>query len=214
MTRAGALLWVLGLAGALAAGTPAAAAQPTAAPPGPARPVQAPSAAPGGGKPGAGPGSLTATSAAERRGPRVALSYRLYSLRDDLGGRRVHTGGFAGFLPTRFIRAGGGVEAGIRTHEFGEQQGVVSGNVFVGYQHLRDLGPLVPYLVALGELGVVLQKRFHTPQSEAYRGAGLELGADVKLVRSLYMGLGVSFMLYTMDGLAYDTFGLRLSIGL
>jgi hypothetical protein len=212
MTRARAPLWALALAGALAAGPPPAAAQPTASPRPTAQPVRAQSTARGARAPG--PGSPAAAPAAERRGPRVALSYRLYSLRDDLGGRRVHTGGFAGFLPTRFIRAGGGVEAGIRTHEFGEQQGVVSGNVFVGYQHLRDLGPVVPYLVALGELGVVLQKRFHTPLSEAYRGAGLELGADVKLVRSLYMGLGVSFMLYTMDGLAYDTFGLRLSIGL
>jgi hypothetical protein len=159
-------------------------------------------------------GSPRAGTPADPRGPRVALSYRLYSLRDDLGGRLVHTGGFAGFLPTRFIRAGGGVEAGIRTHELDERQGVVSGNLFVGYQHLRGLGPVVPYACALGELGIVLQKRFHTPLSEAYRGAGLELGADVKLVRSLYMGVGVSFMLYTMDGLAYETFGLRLSIGL
>jgi hypothetical protein len=213
MTHARTRLWALGLAGALAAGMPKAAAQP-AAPPGLAQPAKTQSGARGAGTPGPGHGAPPAVPAPERRGPRVALSYRLYSLRDDLGGRRVHTGGFAGFLPTRFIRAGGGVEAGIRTHEFGAQQGVVSGNVFVGYQHLRDLGPVVPYLVALGELGVVLQKRFHTPLSEGYRGAGLELGADVKLVRSLYMGLGVSFMLYTMDGLAYDTFGLRLSIGL
>jgi hypothetical protein len=148
------------------------------------------------------------------RGPRVELSYRLYSLRDYLGGRSVHTGGFAGFLPTRFVRAGGGVEAGVRNHEFGERQGLVSGNLFVGYQHLRNLGPVVPYLCVLGELGIVVQKRFHTPQSNSFRGAGVELGADVNLVRSLYVGLGLSFMLYTMDGLAYDTFGLRLSIGL
>lgn len=213
MTRTRARLWALVLAGVLTAGARAAAAQPAA--PASPRAVHAQSTTRTGGTPGPGQGSPAAAArAAERRGPRVALSYRLYSLRDDLGGRRVHTGGFAGFLPTRFIRAGGGVEGGIRTHEFGEQQGVVSGNLFVGYQHLRDLGPVVPYLVALGELGVVLQKRFHTPQSQGYRGAGLELGADVKLVRSLYMGLGVSFMLYTMDGLAYDTFGLRLSIGL
>jgi hypothetical protein len=33
-------------------------------------------------------------------------------------------------------------------------------------------------------------------------------------VRSLHVGVGLTFMLYTMDDLAYDTFGLRLSIGL
>jgi hypothetical protein len=165
-------------------------------------------AAPNGGAPAAGraqPGWL---------GPRVGLSYRVYSLRDDQGGRAVHTGGFAGFLPTRFVRAGGGVEAGVRTHEFGARQGLLSGNVFIGYQHLRDLGRFVPYLCARGELGIVLQKPFHTPLSTGFRGAGVELGTDVNLVRSLHMGLAVSFMLYTMDGLAYDTFGLRLSIGL
>jgi len=214
MTRVCARWWALVIGAALACSGVSAAAQTRAAPASAVAP-RAESAARGAGPPDrADRTSPAAAAAAERRGPRVAFSYRLYSLRDDLGGRRVHTGGFAGFLPTRFIRAGGGVEAGIRTHEFGERQGVVSGNVFVGYQHLRDLGPVIPYVCALGELGIVLQKRFHTPQSEGYRGAGLELGADVKLVRSLYMGVGLSFMLYTMDGLAYDTFGLRLSVGL
>jgi hypothetical protein len=206
MTAARARIGALLLGAALLGAAPAAS-QPV--PPGPGRPPHTAS----GPRHGTG-GTTPAEQPNGRRGPRVGLSYRLYSLRDDLGGRRVHTGGFAGFLPTRFIRAGGGVEAGIRTHDLGERQGVVSGNVFVGYQHLQGLGPVVPYVCALGELGVVLQKRFHTPLSEGYRGAGLELGADVKLVRSLYMGLGVSFMLYTMDGLAYDTFGLRLSVGL
>lgn len=147
-------------------------------------------------------------------GPRVALSYRLYSLRDSQGGGRVSTAGFSGFLPTRYVRAGGGLEAGSRRYEYAAGEGLLSGNVFVGYQHLHDLGRFVPYALVLGELGFLFQKRFHTPQTELFRGAGLELGASVNLIRSLYVGMGVSFMMYTMDGLAYDTFGLRLSIGL
>jgi hypothetical protein len=212
--RARARLLGLALGGALACGALPTAAQPAPGP-GPARPPQSQTGPARSGPPGhASAPARAAPSSTDLPGPRVALSYRAYSLRDDLGGRRVHTGGFAGFLPTRFIRAGAGAEAGIRTHELDGRQGLVSGNLFVGYQHLRGLGQVVPYACALGELGIVLQKRFHTPLSEGYRGAGLELGADIKVVRSLYMGLGISFMLYTMDGLAYDTFGLRLSIGL
>jgi hypothetical protein len=147
-------------------------------------------------------------------GPRVELSYRLYSLNDSAGGGLVQTAAFSGFLPTRSVRAGAGLEGGGRHYDYGPGDGLVSGNLFVGYQHLRGLGPVVPYAVAVGELGVVLQKRYHTPDSKLIRGAGLELGADINLVRSLYLGVGLTFMLYTMDELFYDTFGLRVSIGL
>jgi hypothetical protein len=148
------------------------------------------------------------------RGPRVKLGYHLYSLHDRLGGGIVHAAAFSGFFPTRFIRAGGGVEAGARSYAYGNGDGLLSGNLFVGYQHLRDLGPVVPYLVAVGELGVLFEKRYHTPLVRLVRGVGFELGTDVKLVRSLHVGVGLTFMLYTVDDLAYDTFGLRLSIGL
>src|SRR5688500_5694050 len=86
-------------------------------------------------------------------GPRVALSYRLYSLNDSQGGGRVNTAGFSGFLPTRYVRAGGGLEAGSRRYEYSDGEGVLSGNLFAGYQHLHDLGRFVPYAVVLGELG-------------------------------------------------------------
>jgi hypothetical protein len=158
--------------------------------------------------------SETGKSELRARGPRVKLGYHLYSLHDRLGGGIVHAAAFSGFLPTRFIRAGGGVEAGSRSYGYGHGDGLLSGNLFVGYQHLRDLGPVVPYLVAVGELGLVLQKRYHTPLVRGMRGMGFELGADVTVVRSLHVGVGLTFMLYTMDDLAYDTFGLRLSIGL
>lgn len=147
-------------------------------------------------------------------GPRVELSYRLYSLRDDQGGQRVNSGAFSGFLPTRKFRGGGGVEGGTRLYEYGGSEGLLSANLFAGYQHLGDLGRVVPYLVVRGEYGVLFGKRFHTPMSRAIRGAGVELGADVNLVRSLFLGLGVGFMLYTIDDLAYDSWGLRLAIGL
>lgn len=154
------------------------------------------------------------TRASSWKGPRVELAYRIRGLKDSMGGRSASTAVFSGFLPTRRFRGGGGVEAGGRSYELGATEGLVSGHLFAGYQHLGDLGRFVPYIVAIGEWGVLFGKRFHTPQSRSIRGAGVELGTDVNLVRSLYVGLGVGFMLYTMDGLAYDSFGMRVSIGL
>jgi hypothetical protein len=147
-------------------------------------------------------------------GPRVELAYRLYSLRDSAGGGLVQSAAFSGYLPTRAVRAGGGLEAGARQYDWGPTDGLLSGNLFVGYQHLRGLGRVVPYAVAVGELGMLLQKRYHTPLVRLVRGAGVELGANVNLVRSLYVGVGLTFMLYTVDDLLYDTFGLRVAIGL
>jgi hypothetical protein len=147
-------------------------------------------------------------------GPRVELAFRIYSLADSVGGGSVNSACFSGYLPTRFVRAGGGLEAGGRAYEHGRTEGLMSGNVFAGYQHLHDLGRVVPYVVAVGELGVLFGKRFHTPISRSLRGAGVEIGADVNLVRNLFVGLGLSYMVYSMDDLSYDTFGMRLSIGL
>ncbi len=147
-------------------------------------------------------------------GPRVELGYRIYSLTDDAGGGAVSSATFSGFLPTRFVRAGGGLEAGGRGYEYGATEGLFSGNAFVGYQHLRDLGRMAPYVVAVGELGFVLGKRFHTPRTNLIRGAGVEIGADVNVVRSFYLGLGLGYMVYSLDDLAYNSFGLRLSAGL
>ena len=148
------------------------------------------------------------------KGPRVQLSYRVYSLSDWQGGGLVNSAAFSGFLPTRYFRGGGGVEAGGRQYEYGSAEGLLSGHLFAGYQHLGDLGRFVPYLVAMGEYGFTFGKRFHTPTSRSFRGIGAELGTDVQLIRGLHVGIGISFMVYTMDDLRYDTFGLRLSVGL
>jgi len=166
-----------------------------------------------------GPAAVTAPPPEESepapwKGPRVELSYRLYSLHDWQGGGVVNTGAFSGFLPTRYFRGGGGVEGGSRAYDKGGSEGLLSGHLFAGYQHIGDLGRLLPYLVAMGEAGFTFGKRFHTPLHRGFRGIGAELGADVRLIKGLHVGVGVSFMVYTMDDLRYDTFGMRLSIGL
>ena len=66
----------------------------------------------------------------------------------------------------------------------------------------------------MGEFGFTFGKRFHTATSRSFlvarRGARDQCSADP----GLHVGVGVSFMVYTMEDLRYDTFGLRLSIGL
>jgi hypothetical protein len=148
------------------------------------------------------------------RGPRVKLSYRLLTLRDDLGSRRLQSAGFAGFLPTRALRAGGGVDVGVRNIEDGPADGFLSGSLFAGYQLLSRIEPAVPYVVAVGEIGLVFGKRFHTPISHGIRGAGVELGCDLRVIHGLAASVGALFMMYTMDGLAYPSWGLRISLGL
>jgi hypothetical protein len=147
-------------------------------------------------------------------GPRVKLSYRLVPLRDSLGGRLAHLAGFSGFLPTRALRAGATLEAGARDQALSVSDAYLAGSVFAGYQLLRHAEPAVPYVVAQGELGVLFGKHFHTPVSQGLRGAGIEIGCDLRWVRGLTTGVGLAFMLYSMDGLAYQSWGLRASIGL
>jgi hypothetical protein len=147
-------------------------------------------------------------------GPRVKLSYRLVPLRDSLGGRLAHVAGFSGFLPTKALRAGATLEAGARDQALGAADAYLAGSLFAGYQLLGRAEPAVPYVVAQGELGVLFGKHFHTPISNGLRGAGLEIGCDLRWVRGLTTGVGLTFMLYSMDGLAYQSLGLRASIGL
>lgn len=147
-------------------------------------------------------------------GPRVELSYRNLRLSDYQGGGSVNAVAFTGFLPTRPFRGGGGVDFAIRDYEFGPNELVLGGHVFAGYQHLKDLGRVVPFAVVMANAGGIFGKRFHTSVSQGFFGLGGEIGADVNLVRSLYLGLGLGFMHYWMDGLGYNTFVIRFSIGL
>lgn len=81
-------------------------------------------------------------------------------------------------------------------------------------RHHPTTQPFVPGSAVVRDIDRPSTRRFHTPVTKGLCGAGLEIGVDVNVVRRLYLGLGLSDMAYTVDGLAYDTFGLRLSLGL
>ena len=60
---------------------------------------------------------------------------------------------------------------------------LLSGHLFAGYQHIRDLGRLVPYLVAMGEYGFTFGKHFHTPLSRVTAGIGFGARDQCSLVQ-------------------------------
>lgn len=149
------------------------------------------------------------------RGPRVELTYAHYRIGDGYDGGGVHALQFGGYLPTGPARLGLYGELALRDYSLGpSSDAIVRGAVVAGYQQLEGLGPVVPYVVGVGTVGVMFGKRFHSTVSETMWGAGLEFGADVNLVRNLWTGLGFSWIRITMRDLRWDLLMVRLSIGL
>lgn len=153
--------------------------------------------------------------ASEWQGPRVELGYSRYRLSDGYGGGLVQGFNFGGYLPTGAARLGMYGELAVRDYSLGQtQDAIVRAAVMAGYQQWKGLGPFVPYVVAVGTGGVLFGKRYHTPVSQTLWGAGLELGADVALVRHLWAGASFSWLRITMRGLHWDLYLIRLRVGL
>lgn len=149
------------------------------------------------------------------RGPRVELGYARYRFSDGHGGGGVHALHFGGYLPTGPARLGMHGELGLRDYSSGfSSDAIVRASVVAGYQQLHGLGPVVPYAVVVGTGGVLFGKRFHSPVSHTLWGAGLEVGADVNLVRDLWAGLSLSWIRITMRDLHWNLLMLRVRVGL
>ncbi|MFW6050585.1 MAG: hypothetical protein ACODAU_05395 [Myxococcota bacterium] len=178
--------------------------------------------------PDEGPGALAVPRPGQRpaepeagedeawQGPRVELGYARYRFSDGHQGGGVNALQFGGYLPTGAARLGMYGELGMRDYslEPSASDAIVRGAVLAGYQQLRGLGPIVPYAVAVGTGGVLFGKRYHTPVSHTIWGAGLELGADVRMVGRLWGGVAFSWIRLTMRDLSWDLVMLRLRIGL
>jgi len=146
-------------------------------------------------------------------GPRVELGYAHYALADGYGGGDVHAALFGGFVPTGVVRLEGWAEAGSRSYSLAQNDALIRATVLVGYQHL-PLRPFVPYAGVVGTVGILIGKRFRTPVSHFFGGAGLEIGADVNLVRTLYVGLGLAYLRVSKQAVGHDLWMLRLRVGL
>ncbi|MCA9581389.1 MAG: hypothetical protein KC416_06310 [Myxococcales bacterium] len=147
------------------------------------------------------------------QGPRIELGYTHYVLTDGQGAGSVNAGFFGGYLPLGWARVGFGAEAGSRSYELGPDDFIARGRVILGYQHL-DWQPAVPFIAAVGTAGLILGKRFHSTVSHFIYGAGVEVGADFNIVRTLYTGGSFSFVRVTMWDLSYNLFVFRLRVGL
>jgi len=151
----------------------------------------------------------------EWQGPRVELGYATYVLGDGFGGGRVHSFEFGGYVPPLSpFRLGGYAEMGARDYSLGQTDGLLRAAIFAGYQQVKGLGPFMPFVAAVGSVGVVLGKRFHTSVREVFRGIGLEAGADVALVRSLWIGLALSYMRAALEDVSFHLLVVRVRIGL
>lgn len=159
------------------------------------------------------PAEVVEEAGAPWDGPRVELGYTHYVIVDGFGGGDVHAGFFGGYLPTGALRLGGSAELGGRDYSLGQSDLVLRATIVAGYQHLPTR-PIVPYAAVVATAGVVLGKRFRTPVAHPLGGAGLEIGADLNLVRTLYVGVGLSYVRAALDGPGYDLWVIRLRIGL
>ena len=150
----------------------------------------------------------------EPRGPRVFFGYGFFRLADGHGQGQVHAAQFGGYAPLGRLRLGAYGELGVRRYALGSDDLLIRGAIEAGYQHLRGLGPLVPYVALEASAGVVLGQRFSTTQSDRLLGLGIVVGADLRLFRTLHAGLTFGYVRMAVGDLAHDVWLLRLRFGL
>jgi hypothetical protein len=148
-------------------------------------------------------------------GPHVELGWTHYWLPYDGQAGDVNVGTFSGFLATGKIRAGGTLEGGVREYTLGPNpDAVVRGQIFVGYQALGAMEPVVPWITGNLGLGVVIAQRFGSGLAYATWSFGVEGGADLYAVKGFHLGGALAFEYYAVGNLGYPIVSLRLYAGL
>jgi hypothetical protein len=146
-------------------------------------------------------------------GPAVELGYTHYNLSDGYGGGDVHAGTFGGFLPFGPIRLGGWAELGARSYALADDDLLIRANIIVGYQYLGFL-PFAPYAGATATVGVAIGQRFRSSETWGFGGGGLEVGAELVLVRNLWVGVSLGYQHVAMVGSGFDLWVFRVRFGL
>ncbi len=149
-------------------------------------------------------------------GPQVQLLYGYTKLADGFGGGDAHTGGVSVFLqwPLEELRTGVSAEIGSRDYSLGGDDLLVRGALEVGVQLPRIIDPLVPHLSVLLSVGGLVGQRFESTVAHAFAGGGLELGAELRLLRNFHLAASFGYQRWEMDGAGYDLFLVRLGAGL
>jgi hypothetical protein len=149
-------------------------------------------------------------------GPQIQLAYTYWKLADAHGGGDTHSASLEVFLqwPISELRTGVLGELGGRDYSLAGDDLVVRGALELGFQLTELLDPLVPHLSLVVSFGGVVGERFETTVSHAFGGAGVELGAALRMVRNLHLAASLAYHRLEMDGAAFDVFMLRLGLGL
>ncbi|MCC6876696.1 MAG: hypothetical protein IT378_20500 [Sandaracinaceae bacterium] len=148
-------------------------------------------------------------------GPQIQLGYSYFRLSDGWGGGDTHAadvGVFFQFEETHVRLAIWG-ELGGRDYSLGGADILARAMLEAGVQ-FTELDPLELHASLVGTLGGVVGERFETTVGYVLGGAGVEVGAAVRLVRGLHLGLALSYLWVEMDGAGFDLFLLRLALGL
>lgn len=149
------------------------------------------------------------------RGPRVEIAYSHYSLTDGHGGGAVHAGQFGGAYTFGRLRLGAYGEFGIREYALGPDDLVARASALIGYQHLPAIGNhLIPFAVVEGTAGAVFGKRFSTARADALYGLGLRVGVDLRIVRTLWIGLSLGYLRARVGDVADNLWNVRVRLGL
>ncbi len=149
-------------------------------------------------------------------GPQIQMAYAYSKLADGYGGGDTHSAAFEVFVqwPLSQLRTSVLAAAGGRDFSLAGEDFVFRGALSVGFQLTELLDPFVPHIAVVGTAGAVVGERFETTVADGYGGAGVELGAALRIVRNLHVTASFSYLRLEMDGAAFDLFELRAGFGL
>ncbi len=149
-------------------------------------------------------------------GPQIQIGYAYSKLADGYGGGDTHAATFEVFVqwPLSQLRTSVFASAGGRDYALGGDDFVFRGAVAVGFQLTELLDPFLPHLSVIGTGGAVVGERFETSVAYGFGGAGVELGAELRVLRNLHLAAAFSYLRLEMDGAAFDLFELRIGFGL
>lgn len=149
------------------------------------------------------------------RGPRVAVGWDRWALADGFGGGAVDSLFLDGVVRfARPVRVTLGLDWGLRSYAFGEDDLVGRARAGVGWELVGALGPVVPHVSLVGSLGMLVANRFSVTEVELLGGGGVELGADVALAAPLFVGLAFGWQRIRLRDDGYDAWSVRVRAGL
>lgn len=149
-------------------------------------------------------------------GPQIQLLYGYTKIADGYGGGDAHTASLAVFIqwPVHELRTGIVAEAGSRDYSLAGDDLFVRGGLELGFQLPQLLDPFVPHISALLSFGALVGERFDTTVAHGFAGGGIELGAELAIVRNFHVAAAFAYQRLEMDGAAFDLLMVRLGLGL